>query len=111
MFSKLAILAAASMAIFAAAAPQGGINNSCNTGDIKCCNQVMSSESAAFKGIASLLALDVTGITGQVAMGCSPITVIGLGSGANCKAQPVCCSGNKYNGLINVGCSPISINA
>ncbi|KAF9043361.1 fungal hydrophobin-domain-containing protein [Panaeolus papilionaceus] len=112
MFSKLAVLAAASMAVFVAAAPAAqGINNSCNTGSVQCCNQVMDSKSDSFTVLAALLGFSISDITGQVGMGCSPISVIGLGSGANCNAQPVCCSGNKFNGLINIGCSPITLNA
>jgi hypothetical protein len=110
MFSKLAILAAASMAVFVAAAPQGGINNSCNTGPVQCCNQMMKSDSAQATFLTSLLGISLEGITGQVGAQCSPITAIGLGSGSSCSSQPVCCSNNSFNGLVAVGCSPVNLN-
>ena len=97
MFSKLALFATASMAIFVAAAPNGGggISNSCNTGSIQCCmlflslsalrilvnqpitsqgDQVFestSSESDFLKGIFNI----ATGpSTGQVGASCSGTT-------------------------------------
>ncbi|KIJ33387.1 hypothetical protein M422DRAFT_94504, partial [Sphaerobolus stellatus SS14] len=82
----------------------------CNTGDAQCCNTVGAANSIA--GVSTLLGLlgivlqDVSVIVG---LGCTPITVIGLGQGANCAQQPVCCTDNQFNGLINIGCSPISL--
>jgi hypothetical protein len=35
-------------------------------------------------------------ILGDVGLGCSPISVIGTGNGANCLQQPVCCSNESY---------------
>lgn len=37
MFSKLALFTAATMAVFVAASSDGGISNSCNTGEVQCC--------------------------------------------------------------------------
>ncbi|KIJ28430.1 hypothetical protein M422DRAFT_92498, partial [Sphaerobolus stellatus SS14] len=82
----------------------------CNTGDAQCCNTVGAANS--IPGVSTLLGLlgivlqDVSVIVG---LGCTPITVIGLGQGANCAQQPVCCTDNQFNGLINIGCSPISL--
>ncbi|KAH8822407.1 hypothetical protein DL96DRAFT_1714726 [Flagelloscypha sp. PMI_526] len=45
-----------------------------------------------------------------VGLDCSPINVIGNG-GNSCSSQPVCCSNNKFNGVIVIGCTPITINA
>ncbi|PPQ68078.1 hypothetical protein CVT24_002942 [Panaeolus cyanescens] len=113
MFSKLAIFTAATMAVFVAAAPapQDGINNSCNTGPVQCCNQLFESEDESYAGLLSLLGVVAGPITAQVGLECSPISAIGLGSGASCTTQPVCCSGNKFNGLVNVGCSPVNLSA
>jgi len=70
----------------------------------------------------------VMGLPGLMGTGCTPITVIGTGSGSDCTQQPVCCSDNYFvriqpsfsiseflklllqNGLINVGCSPINLS-
>ncbi|KAF8184676.1 hydrophobin-251 [Pholiota molesta] len=109
MFFKLAMFTAASMAVFVAAAPSG-IQNSCNTGPVQCCNSVVSSNHPSVTDLWALLGLNVSDLTGQVGMNCSPITAIGAGSGSSCTSQPVCCDNNNFNGLVAVGCSPLNLN-
>ncbi|KAL0957089.1 hypothetical protein HGRIS_003184 [Hohenbuehelia grisea] len=130
MFSKVAIttLSLAAVAFAAATGPQGG---QCNTGPVQCCNQVQDARHAesvdrinVIKGIqkysaffgnlvgadlSDLLKLKTGDITGQVGLECSPVSVIGI-AGNSCSAQPVCCSGNNFNGLVVVGCTPINVN-
>ncbi|KAF9047509.1 hydrophobin-251 [Panaeolus papilionaceus] len=91
--------------------PRGGdgINNSCNVGSLQCCNSVQSANDASIAGLVGLLSLLVGPITGQVGLTCSPITVVGT-AGNSCSAQPVCCTNNNFNGVINLGCSPINLN-
>ncbi|KIK81168.1 hypothetical protein PAXRUDRAFT_156753 [Paxillus rubicundulus Ve08.2h10] len=81
----------------------------CNTGPIRCCNQLFTagSETANSLDLGDIPA-DATGLFGT---GCTPITVIGTGSGSSCAQEPVCCTGNTQDGLVNFGCSPININA
>ncbi|KAG1745031.1 hydrophobin 2 [Suillus paluster] len=81
----------------------------CNTGSVSCCQSTYSSDSATVGTLTSLLGIVLGPVEGSVGLGCSPISVIGAGSGATCNQEPVCCSGNTYNGLINIGCSPINI--
>ncbi|KIJ41342.1 hypothetical protein M422DRAFT_143871, partial [Sphaerobolus stellatus SS14] len=82
----------------------------CNTGDAQCCNTVGAANTlpgaTVLLGLLGVVLSDVTAIVG---LGCTPITAIGLGGGANCAQQPVCCTNNNFNGLINIGCSPISL--
>ncbi|EIW77381.1 hydrophobin [Coniophora puteana RWD-64-598 SS2] len=109
MFST--IVALLPFALAAAALPQdGGHNGQCTTGTLSCCDNVQDTTNAADPlgqlGLGHLL----DGITGQVGLQCTPITGIGLGQSANCKQQPVCCDHNNFNGLLNLGCSPININ-
>ncbi|KAF8976316.1 hydrophobin, partial [Cyathus striatus] len=59
--------------------------------------------------LAALLSLDISDITAQVGLNCSPLSVIGAG-GNSCTQQPVCCTGNNFNGLIALGCTPINLN-
>ena len=35
------------------------------------------------------------GVTGQLGLGCSPLSVVGAGGGNACSAQPVCCQNNN----------------
>ncbi|KAG1820025.1 fungal hydrophobin [Suillus variegatus] len=81
----------------------------CDTGTVSCCDTTYKSNSHELSRILSVLNIALDPVEGNVAMGCSPISVIGTGSGAECNQEPVCCSGNTYYGLINIGCSPINI--
>ena len=41
-----------------------------------------------------LLGIVLGDITGLLGLGCSPITVVGVGSGNACSANAVCCTNN-----------------
>ncbi|RXW20584.1 hypothetical protein EST38_g5268 [Candolleomyces aberdarensis] len=106
------VIAVSSLFLAAAAAPSGGNTSQCNDGYVACCNTVQEAKSMD-KSISKALALakvDVGSLTGYVASNCSPINVLALGSGASCSSQKVCCQNNHYNGLINIGCSPINVS-
>ncbi|ETW80327.1 hydrophobin-like protein [Heterobasidion irregulare TC 32-1] len=81
----------------------------CNTGTLQCCNSVQSSSDPVTSLLLGLLGVVLGGIDIPIGIQCTPITVIGVGSGANCVQQPVCCTGNTFNGLVTVGCSPINL--
>ncbi|THH14751.1 hypothetical protein EW146_g5632 [Bondarzewia mesenterica] len=82
----------------------------CNTGPIQCCNTVESASSSGVAGILGLLGIVLQDLNVIIGLNCSPITAIGLGGGANCVQQPVCCENNNFNGLINIGCTPINLS-
>ncbi|KIJ29215.1 hypothetical protein M422DRAFT_269395 [Sphaerobolus stellatus SS14] len=103
----LALPVAFGLLAVAAPSPQYGVSQ-CNTGKASCCNTVQDASSGPVSTLLGLLGIVAAGITGQVGLGCTPISVIGVGQGANCAQQAVCCTGNNFNGLINVGCTPIS---
>ncbi|KAF8178041.1 hypothetical protein BJ912DRAFT_883951 [Pholiota molesta] len=75
MFSKLALFTVASMAIFAAAAPSGGMENSCNTGPVQCCNSVQSASSPGMSDLIGLLGATLSGFTGQVGSTAAPLVL------------------------------------
>ncbi|KIJ48500.1 hypothetical protein M422DRAFT_247848 [Sphaerobolus stellatus SS14] len=81
----------------------------CNTGDAQCCNSVTSASDPSTADLLGLLGIVVQGVGVLVGTTCSPITVVGVGGGANCAQQPVCCTNNNFNGVVNVGCTPISL--
>ncbi|RXW20589.1 hypothetical protein EST38_g5267 [Candolleomyces aberdarensis] len=106
------VIAVSSLFLAAAAAPSGSNTSQCNSGYVACCNTVQEAKSvnnSVSKALA-LVKVDVGSLTGYVASNCSPINVLAVGSGASCSSQQVCCQNNYYNGLINVGCSPINVS-
>ncbi|KAJ8587356.1 hypothetical protein M405DRAFT_794251, partial [Rhizopogon salebrosus TDB-379] len=68
----------------------------CNTGNLECCGRVETVDQ--YNKIAGLLGLiPIIGhVIGDVGIDCTPISVIGLGQGATCAQEPVCCSNDKY---------------
>ncbi|RXW12629.1 hypothetical protein EST38_g13225 [Candolleomyces aberdarensis] len=110
-----AVLAASSVFLAASAAPapggHGGSVDQCNGGQVSCCNQVseVSSVDKSTSILLSLIGVDVGSLTGLVGSNCSPISALAIGSGASCSTQQVCCQNNYYNGLVNVGCSPVNV--
>ncbi|KAG9310815.1 hydrophobin [Chiua virens] len=83
----------------------------CNTGGVYCCNSVEDVQQAHDVLSKFNLVEAAAQIGGSVGLNCGGVTVIGTGSGCKAQQQPVCCEDNRYNGLVNIGCSPININA
>ncbi|KDQ60463.1 hypothetical protein JAAARDRAFT_153118 [Jaapia argillacea MUCL 33604] len=81
----------------------------CNVGTLNCCNSVQSSTSESVTELAGLLGIVLPTIEGLVGLGCSPLSVIGVGNGGACTASPVCCENNQFGGLISLGCIPITL--
>ncbi|OAA38494.1 hydrophobin [Beauveria brongniartii RCEF 3172] len=103
----------ATLMAFAAAVPHGG--PSVKTGDIcgngnqlYCCND----QSVTNKLTAGLLSdLDVHKL---LAGECSPLNVNILLNQVvpienKCRQQSVCCGEQKQNGLVNLGCTPVTV--
>ncbi|KAG2112405.1 hydrophobin [Suillus clintonianus] len=101
--------AVASLVALAVATPLALRDGQCNTGNIQCCQN--SASTSDYNKAAQLLGLMqvAAGVAGSVGLSCSSISAIGTGSGAECDQQPMCCSNNKMNGLVNVGCTPINL--
>ncbi|KAG1738121.1 fungal hydrophobin [Suillus paluster] len=99
MFARL--FAVASLVAFAVAT-----DGQCNTGNIQCCegSSSVSDYNSAYGALG--VAPIITSVVGDVGLNCSPLTVIGTGSACQANQQPLCCSNNKYNGAINIGCFP-----
>ncbi|KAH8995815.1 hypothetical protein EDB86DRAFT_1066937 [Lactarius hatsudake] len=72
----------------------------CSVAHSKCCNEYTSSQNPSAIGLAGSLGVVLNSVVG-VAMDCSALS-------STCNNQAVCCT-NTQNGLINIGCSPISL--
>ncbi|KAH9017614.1 hypothetical protein EDB85DRAFT_2015354 [Lactarius pseudohatsudake] len=68
----------------------------CSGARSKCCNEYTSSQNPSMVDLVGSL-----GFVVGVATGCSAL-------GSTCNNQAVCCT-NTQNGLVNIGCSPISL--
>jgi len=83
--------------------PGGG--SQCNTGSAQCCNSVHPAGSGGMVDELLSKVGAVVQLGTQVGVSCTGI----VGKGSDCKQQPVCCEGNSYSGIVNIGCSHISI--
>ncbi|PPQ73245.1 hypothetical protein CVT26_015055 [Gymnopilus dilepis] len=83
--------------------------NECTTGTLQCCNSVQKGNNSTVALLFGLLGVVNPDPNGLVGVTCSPLSVIGVG-GSSCSAQPVCCTGNSFNGLLVLGCTPVNIN-
>ena len=63
----------------------------------------MQTDTVAASTLLNLLGVTLDGVTGQLGLGCSPLSIVGAGGGNACSAQPVCCQNN------NVVCSFVGI--
>ncbi|CAA7268793.1 unnamed protein product [Cyclocybe aegerita] len=77
----------------------------CETGPIQCCQKVTTASDPVAGLVLSLLGVVVKDTSTSVGMTCSPMS--GISSGT-CATQTVCCENNSFNGLIALGCTPVS---
>ncbi|KAJ7588101.1 hydrophobin 2 [Mycena floridula] len=73
----------------------------------ECCSSVQDASSPGAVAILALLGIDASSITGLVGLGCSPITVVGAGSGT-CSTTTVTCQDNSHS-AISLGCVPVTL--
>ncbi|KAF8068727.1 hydrophobin-251 [Lyophyllum atratum] len=110
---KSSLLVFATLTTLAAATPtrrtEPAPASQCNTGSLQCCNTLQSATSDPAAGLLALLGIVVQDVTAQVGVTCSPISVLGVG-GNSCTAQPVCCTGNTFHGVVTLGCSPVNLS-
>ncbi|KAL0954487.1 hypothetical protein HGRIS_003455 [Hohenbuehelia grisea] len=110
MYSKLFALSA--LATLAAATPTkrtGAPASQCNTGPVQCCNSSGKASDASIAKTLGLLGVVVQDVAALVGVGCSPISVIGVG-GDSCSASPLCCENNSFHGLVALGCVPVDLS-
>ncbi|KAJ6634780.1 Hydrophobin-3 [Pseudolycoriella hygida] len=86
----------------------GSGNINCQTGKAQCCNSVQQHNSPLAILTALLGGINLNQLIGVVGIQCLPVGVIGA-SGTVCASQAACCTGNSFDGLIVLGCSPVAI--
>ncbi|KAG6337312.1 hypothetical protein ID866_1774 [Astraeus odoratus] len=102
---------ALSTLVAAAPAPESIVaRDVCSNGTLQCCGQTLTANQASVNLLQGLLGVVVSPLIGPLlALSCSPITGIGIGGGATCAQQAVCCEGTQFNGLVNVGCTAVNL--
>ncbi|PPQ69715.1 hypothetical protein CVT26_001632 [Gymnopilus dilepis] len=74
--------------------------------ELLCCNTVQHAGDPSTAQILALLGISNLGVAGDytVGLGCSPMSVVGIG-GSQCSAQPVCCWwGAEYAWIVAIDC-------
>jgi hypothetical protein len=86
MFYKLAILSLISLAVATPTRRNGGGGappaSQCNTAPVQCCQDVQSAGSDAASKLLATVGVVVQDLTIPIGITCTPITVVGVGSGA-----------------------------
>ncbi|KAL4068478.1 hypothetical protein V8B97DRAFT_831855 [Scleroderma yunnanense] len=107
MFSR--ILAVLPLALLAVANSHLNARDQCSNGSLQCC-QMMTVQQLAQYGYSKdvIAAVQAAGVV-TAGVQCSPITAIGVGSGCQANQQSVCCDGNNFNGVVQLGCTPANV--
>ncbi|KAJ3501302.1 hypothetical protein NLJ89_g9398 [Agrocybe chaxingu] len=79
--------------------------------ELFCCGALAAPSTVTATDALSLVGVAVQDVTALVGLECSPITAIGVGSGASCSTSPVCCDKNFFNQGVGVNCSPVTVQA
>ncbi|EMD41209.1 hypothetical protein CERSUDRAFT_78901 [Gelatoporia subvermispora B] len=74
-----------------------------------CCATVGKASDSAVSKALGLLGVVIQDITAIVGVNCSPITVVGVGSGSACSETAVSCESSEHGGLVQIGCIPITL--
>ncbi|KAG2032422.1 hypothetical protein BDR03DRAFT_903736 [Suillus americanus] len=80
-------------------------DSQCDTGAIMCCDLKFTSSEAA--DYFALGGIDKRRAKNE----CSGVSVVGTSQGCSANQEPLCCEKVNTNGLINLSCSPINVNA
>jgi hypothetical protein len=85
-------------------ANQAELSDSCNGGQLMCCNNLVSASDPLAAGLLAALGLQV-GPDVQVGLTCTSIV-----AGSACAQTPVCCNDVIQGGLLAAGCAPVNVN-
>ncbi|GJE94397.1 fungal hydrophobin [Phanerochaete sordida] len=111
MFSKLAVFATLALPLLAVATPAARVaarNTAPSTPTTACCSSTEPANSASGAALLGLLGIVLQDVDVLLALDCSPISVVGVGSGSECSGTTVSCS-NGVVGGIGIGCVPVTV--
>ncbi|KAI9462534.1 hypothetical protein F5148DRAFT_1213413 [Russula earlei] len=109
LLSMLAVFAAAGSV---AAQCNGGTDppsltpipaSQCNTGPVQCCSTYTSPTNSVVALLSGLL-----GLVPNLSLGAG-LSCVSLIGGASCSNTAVCCNNINQSGLINLGCTPVTL--
>ena len=80
MFAKSAV--ATTLLVLAATVAANEPASSCSTGPVQCCDSTSSTVTPAIAALFSLVGISAQNVAVPIGVTCSPITVVGVGSGA-----------------------------
>ncbi|KAI0697294.1 fungal hydrophobin-domain-containing protein [Cerioporus squamosus] len=101
-------LALVALPLLAVATAIQGRNDSPPSGSDLCCESTGKASDPSISKELELLGITVQDIDALVGVACSPITVVGVGSGT-CSDTTVTCTDNSHGGLVAIGCVPITV--
>jgi len=85
---------------------------SCDVGQAQCCQSLHQSSDKQSSFVSSLLGIVIPADNSMLGLQCTPIaSLLSVTGSSTCNSKPVCCTGNEYDGLVNIGCSPISASS
>ncbi|KAH8077039.1 hydrophobin-domain-containing protein [Cristinia sonorae] len=88
----------------------GSPASQCDVGKLQCCDSVQKAGDPAVAKKLGLLGIVLQDLNIPVGVTCNSISVLGISTAPSCNAQPVCCENNTYNGLVNLGCTPVNLS-
>ncbi|KDQ62781.1 hypothetical protein JAAARDRAFT_203828 [Jaapia argillacea MUCL 33604] len=109
MFTKLSIVAPAAFSIIALIS---SVSAQCNSGGLMCCDSTQDSKTPTAFNLLAPLGVVLQGLSGQIGVGCTPVTVEGGQVGSVCDSHALCCAGrvpNQSGNLFGLSCTPFSI--
>ncbi|EMD41214.1 hypothetical protein CERSUDRAFT_69820 [Gelatoporia subvermispora B] len=71
-----------------------------------CCSSVGQASDPSIAKELGLFGVVIQDVTASVGVECSPITVVGVGSGSACSGTTVSCESSEHGGLVQVGSPP-----
>ncbi|KIY45479.1 fungal hydrophobin [Fistulina hepatica ATCC 64428] len=81
----------------------------CAVSNTQCCDTITTTSDPAVNVLLGLLGIVVNLVDVVVGLTCTPISILSGGNNG-CSGEVVCCEDDNFNGLIDIGCTPINVN-